>query len=246
MTQPSRVRIWLVSGGAGLLLLAAILLLFGAPDTVAPTARKLAGPALPPVELKRAGERAPNPLFREETILRDPTPLFLPTRWNAADDALAPVLQREPGTSFSNYPARLNFPETNLVLDLPPPVLVPGSPVDSLVNEKSDRPYLGFGAVDRTPSVLPARAAYVRVVAAGDGQLMISQPLTDAKPPGEAGWQPLELVVAIDPSGVVRPPVLTESSRVAAVDGYFQRFIVQTLHVGENLPPGVYRVYIGP
>jgi hypothetical protein len=80
---------------------------------------------------------------------------------------------------------------------------------------------------------------------ARNGQRLLAQPLADANPPG-AAWQPLEFLVAVDAMGLVGPPILTESSRVAAVDGYFQNYLVKTLHAGQRLAPGFYRVCIGP
>ena len=56
----------------------------------------------------------------------------------------------------------------------------------------------------------------------------------------------MEFLIAVDAMGLVGPPILTESSRVAAVDGYFQIYLVKTLHAGERLAPGFYRVCIGP
>ena len=56
----------------------------------------------------------------------------------------------------------------------------------------------------------------------------------------------MEFLVAVDAMGLVGPPTLTESSRVAAVDGYFQNYLVKTLHAGQRLAPGFYRICIGP
>jgi hypothetical protein len=244
--QGTGLNIWSVSCGAALLVLATGLILFRAPAS-GPSHRTLASSIPPaPIELKHAGDRAANPLFRDETLLRDPTPLFLPTRWNAANDALPAAFQREPGSSFQNYPARLSFPEAELSLDLPPAIVVPTNPIQAFARNYTERPYLGFGELDQPLFALPRRSAFVRVVAAEDGQVMISQPLSDATPPADTSWQPLEFLLAIDSAGMVRPPVLTDSSRVAEVDRYFRGYLVQTMHIGENLPPGFYRVFIGP
>lgn len=233
--------------GGGFLLLIGTLALFHVPAKLPPSraADQKTATSAPTVEFKVGGEQAAAALFREDTTMRDPTPLFLPTSWNASENALSNDAQREPGSSFRIYPPRLTFPDSNLALDLPPPIAVPAQPSDAFASDKPDRPFIGFGQTDGAVLPLPNRAGYVRVVSAGDGRLMVSQPISDAKPP-EVNWQPLEFVVAIDDSGMVRPPVLTDSSRVAAVDNYFRDYLLRTLHLGESLPPGFYRVYVGP
>jgi hypothetical protein len=246
-THATRLSDWSISVGASLLVLAAVALVFRSavpPPVVGRTIESTGGIAA--VELKHGGERAADSVFREETTLRDPTPLFVPTRWNAGENALTADLQREPGSSFRAYAPRFAFAEADLALDLPPVVNVPVRPVDAFGVDKAERPFVGFGQVDRTVPALSTRGAFVRILAAENGELLLSQALLDAKPSEESVWQPLEFLVAIDLSGVVRPPVLTESSRVAAVDGYFQQYLVQTLHIGERLGPGFYRVCIGP
>ena len=59
-----------------------------------------------------------NELLIEEVGLRDPTPLFLPTAWNASEDALAMSAPREPGGSFQDYAPHFNFPASELTLEL--------------------------------------------------------------------------------------------------------------------------------
>jgi hypothetical protein len=133
-----------------------------------------------------------------------------------------------------------------LKLNLPAPIDVPTRPADAFASEKPTRPFEGLGQKDEPPPILSPRGAFVRVTAAANGQSIIAEPLQDANPPNDAAWQPLEFLVAVDRVGVVRPPVLTESSSVAAVDGYFVEYLVNRLHIGERLSPGFYRISFGP
>ena len=123
---------------------------------------------------------------------------------------------------------------------------VPESPAGEFDAYRPAQAYWGFGQLDSVAHPLSTRSAFVEILAAGDGRLLLAQALANARPPGEMPWQPLQFLVAIDPTGVVSLPVLTESSRVAAVDGYFQNFVVETLRIGERLGPGFYRISIGP
>jgi len=104
---------------------------------------------------------------------------------------------------------------------------------------------MGMGQLDATLPQLVARNAFIEILAANTGERLLAQPLADADPPATA-WQPMEFLVAVDPMGMVGPPILTDSSRVAAVDGYFQNYLVKSLHAGQRLAPGFYRVCIGP
>lgn len=202
--------------------------------------------SIAPVGLARLEGETADAVLNEETMMRDPTPLFLPTRWSASADALPLNSWQEPGVSFRGYPPKLKFDEAELELQIPAVVALPVRPADAFALARPRRPFLGFGQTDVAVAPLPRRAAFIEVSGAADGQRMIAEALAQAQPPGDAAWQPLEFLLAVDARGVIGPPVLTQSSQVAAVDRYFQEHITDTLHLGERLGPGFYRVGIGP
>ena len=244
-------RDWVGASAAGFILVFVVFGLFRAPTRDARTSRTDAGSAV---------QRAPAPdsvglvqlrdsndaLLKEDATLRDPTPLFLPTEWNASNDATSGDRHRDPGLSLHDFPPILRFPEAELHLPMPAVVELPARPADAFATDKPAAPFAGFGESDVAIAALPARAAFIEVAAAADGRLLLSQPLIDAQPPAGANWQPLEFLVTVDRAGVVRPAVLTESSRVAAVDAYFEDYLVAGLRLGERLAPGFYRVTVGP
>ncbi len=252
MSTPGRTGwTWLIAGAGSIVVLGVIFGLFRKPGAESPKARRATAAAvlpdvLPPVRLVVGAEGAADKLLKEETMLRDPTPLFLPTAWNAAETGLPADLQREPGAEFRNYPARLQFGEAELKLNLPAAVPIPEHPAEGLALDKPERPLGGFGETDASVAALETRGGFVEVTGAADGRVMLAESLRLARPPGEGNWQPLEFLVTVDAIGLVQPPVLTESSRVAAVDNYFQDYLGNGLHIGERLPPGFYRVAIGP
>ncbi|MEO6875037.1 MAG: hypothetical protein ABI222_09460 [Opitutaceae bacterium] len=184
-------------------------------------------------------------LRKNDAALTDPTPLFLPTEWNAGQNALPANTQREPGGSFQGYPAKLIFAETELKLNFPSAVTVPARPADALASDRSNLLFLGVAQTDPAITQLVYRSGFIEILEAHSGQRVMAQPLSDARPPSGV-WQPMEFLLAVDAMGLVGPPTLTESSRVAAVDGYFENYLVKTLHAGQRLPPGFYRVCIGP
>ncbi|RFC46685.1 MAG: hypothetical protein DUW69_001634 [Verrucomicrobia bacterium] len=236
-TAAGRQYRWAYAVAGACVGLVVLSLLFRAPG--GPRVRPLQ-PAKTPGSAVRLVSLKPN-----EAALTDPTPLFLPTEWNSGQNALPANTQREPGGSFQGYSAKLAFAETELNLNLPAAIKVPARPADALAAERSGQSFLGLGQSDHPVSQLNARKAFIEILAAINGQRLLAQPLTNANPPGGA-WQPMEFLVAVDAMGLVGPPTLTESSRVAAVDGYFQNYLVKTLHAGQRLTPGFYRICIGP
>ena len=233
-------RRWIFAVGGALVALLVTSLLFRAPGNPRGTAAKPVFVPTPPTKGVVITTLPPN-----EAALTDPTPLFLPTEWNAGQNALPANTQREPGGAFQGYPAKLTFAETELKLDLPSAVAMPARPADALAADRTGQSFLGVGQIDGVPTQLIVRKAFIEILAAMNGERLLAQPLADAKPP-EGDWQPMEFIVAVDPMGLVGPPTLTESSHVAAVDGYFQNYLVKTLHAGQRLAPGFYRVCIGP
>ncbi len=236
-TAAGRQHRWSFAAGGALVVLVAFAVLFRAPGGPRVGAIKPVPPPADRVKLVSLG--------KNEAALTDPTPLFLPTEWNAGQNALPANTQREPGGSFQGYPAKLAFAETELKLQFPATVALPARPADALAADRAGQSFLSVGQSDRPVTQLAERKGYIEIQSAANGQRLMAQPLAGAVPPGGA-WQPMEFLLAVDAMGLVGPPILIESSHVAAVDGYFQNYLVKTLHAGERLAPGFYRVCIGP
>ncbi|MDE3083842.1 MAG: hypothetical protein KGJ37_01305, partial [Verrucomicrobiota bacterium] len=116
-------RIWLIAGGGALLAAAVAGWLFPHLSVPAPVAHSLQ--PVPAVGIARLGGRTADTLVGEQAELFDPTPLFLPTRWNAKPRGLPASVEREPGAGFTTFPAELAFDETRLGLNFPASVKVP-------------------------------------------------------------------------------------------------------------------------
>ncbi len=239
---------WIWAVGAGVAATATLAILARAPSSGDGLGHggAVQNQQLTPVGIARFDGEAANEILEEEAMLRDPLPLFLPSQWSASADVLRGDIWRDPQTSFQDFPPKLKFAESRLALPMPAVAEVPGRAGEAFDVERAKRPFAGFGQSGAEVGALPGRVAFLEVVSAGDGQRLISQPLANAAPPADVPWQPLEFLVAVDVRGVVGSPVLTESSTVAAVDGYFQDYVVKVLHLGERLAPGFYHVGIGP
>lgn len=246
--REGRMR-WAVAAGAAVGVVGLFAFLFRAPPPALPAGPP--GGAGPIVKLMRPD--GTNAALDEETVLHDTTPLFLPTSRNATARKAA---RREPGKTFlDKETTRLEFsgPELDLVAGLPPVVTLNGKlpakagPVDALTADVPGQFLLGFGRVDEPSNPQPARGAYVEVVAMASGRRILAESLPVAAQPDTAKpWQPMEFFASVDAAGLTRPLMVTEGSQVEEVDAYFRNFLGRTYRIGERLPPGFYRIVVGP
>jgi len=65
-------------------------------------------------------------------------------------------------------------------------------------------------------------------------------------PAGGKAWEPLELFAAVDAAGLAAPLVVVSTSTVDEIDAHFRRILAQDFRVGERLPPGFFRLIVGP
>ena len=144
------------------------------------------------------------------------------------------VVRQEPGATAENYPPNYVAVEEGLGAKFPSPAGVATTVTDALVDPPGPA-LAGFGRAPASAPVLAPRGAFVEIVAEGTGRAVLRQPLPDARPPVEGDWQPLEFLAHVNPMGLVGTLALTRRSGVEGVDDYFQRYLVQTLRVGQRL-----------
>jgi hypothetical protein len=230
---------WLISGLVAVAAGGLTLMLFRAPEASGgPVPRKAVAP------LFVRADHGVDPVFDEQKSLTDPMPLFLPSKWNATP---GPFKRPDLGSVFENFAPEFVGPavEDSLKGNFPSPVRLPASPMEAL----ADSPTPLFAGISRSSAPTPAvseRGAFVRVIADGTGQTVWSKALQNVKPPGDGTWQPLEFFAHVNTLGLAGTPALTRRSGVEGVDEYFQRYLVQTLRIGQQLVPGFYRIVIGP
>jgi hypothetical protein len=236
-------RIWLIAGAGALLAVVFVLWLFSR-SPAPPQAAVLSRP-VPIVGLTRLDSGTTDEEMREQAQLFDPTPLFLPTRWNVQPQRLPVGVAREPGTAFAVFDPKLLFDKEALALNFPAVVATPARPVEALLVGTTPRPLLGLGRVDLAAEPLAARGGFAEVSAAGTGEPVLAQVLPGAAPP-VGDWAPLEFLVGVNAMGLVGPPQLMHSSGNEAVDGYFRAFLAGNFRLGARLRPGFFHVRIGP
>lgn len=204
-------------------------------------------PATPRVNVARLDERAGDRLLREQALIFDPMPLFLPTEWNASQQSLPTKVQRQPEQVFDDFLPKLIYKEAELSLPIGPTQVLPKNPLD-LLREASRDPFVGFDRQDVPIRPLPARLGIVEVRRVGDGYLELQRTLDRpvVLPADRMAWQPAEFLVTVTTTGLLGRPVTTVSSDIEEVDNFLCDYLAEVLHLGERLPPGMYRVAVGP
>lgn len=244
-------RHWVTAAGAAVLVVVAAVLVVSLrparkapPVAPKPAADRPAGES-PEIKLTRLVQTGGDNLMSDEARFFDPTPLFLPTEWNADQNALPASVLNEPGRMFQDFPSRMVFQEGGVGLEFPGTVRLPARPGDVLTAAEADAPYFGMGRSDLAVPALAARGGYLEVTASDNGRSVLAEPLTGAKPP-VAFWRPLEMLAAVNAAGLVGRLSFIERSGVEEVDNYFQNYLVKSLNLGQRLPPGFYRISVGP
>lgn len=214
-------------------------------------------PAPPPKVVQAAPSRigharldgsSTDQVLREEALLRDPTPLFLPTEWSAAAAVRPESVLREPGERWGGFTARFAFSDEAAQVDLPLPSKPPEGALDALRTERWDMPFLGWGQREVKAGLLGQRGAYIAVVAVRDGRSVLVSPL-EASPVGNADWAPIEWLTAVEPQGPSGSPALLKSSGVEAIDRFYLDYLEKNWRLGDRLArlaPGFYHITLGP
>ncbi|MFT3782887.1 MAG: hypothetical protein QM790_12840 [Nibricoccus sp.] len=188
--------------------------------------------------------------LQQQVELNDPAPLFRPTRFNSSDPALPIRMKREPGAAFRSFAPQYAFEEYDVrKLSFPEPIQVPNNPIAVVDVGERPYPFFGFGRINYAYSPLSARLAYLEVVQMQTGRPVISTALqaeNGEKLPSLDWERPLELLAAVDATGLIGDLTVTTGSGVEQVDEFFRRFIAKNYRLGARLAPGFYALRVGP
>lgn len=240
-SRQSRKRAIAVIVAAVILLHVAGLILFHA-DPVGRPARDQAvsGVTLASPDTGEDGSQA----LREYAILRDTTPLYLPTRWNAGYETRIGALARRPGDVFPAYSPELSL--ENVEIGEPRTAEPPPTPMDAVLHFDFT-PFRAFrGAPPSSIPELPQRTVYFQVVSAKTGQVVFSVERRDPLPAENQLWAPAVFGVHITELGVAGPPILLASSGIEEVDTSLSARIRENIFTARLPGPGYYRVIAGP
>ncbi|HVS51441.1 MAG TPA: hypothetical protein VHD62_03730 [Opitutaceae bacterium] len=237
-------RRWAASAAGAIVVMAAVFMLLRVPHAppVVPLPR---AETLPP-RIELAQRTAENVALSEQTAMHDQRPLFLPTERNTR---IAPPTRPEAGKSVLEQDVLKPTFGDALALEWPASTEVAEKPAQAMAAGATPAPLYGFGRVDEPAVAAPPRGALVEVLSASTNESVFTAKLpVEARPPvtGEKGGRPLEFLAAVDAAGLVGSLVVTEHSDAEEVDSYYRNYLAQSFRLGERLPPGFYRVIVGP
>lgn len=185
-----------------------------------------------------------NQLLADEADLVDPSPLFFPTGRNYGQNAVAANLRRLPDEGFRNFEPRYRFSDQNPGNFGREAVSVPDRLADVL-EQGAAVPFAGIGEVDRVRRPLPERNGFIEVKTLQDGVLVHESVVENSGfPTGD--FAPMEFIVSVGPAGMIGEPLLATNSGSDSVDVFVRNFLAKTYRLGDRLPPGIYRVAVGP
>ncbi|MCF7687900.1 MAG: hypothetical protein K9M98_01275 [Cephaloticoccus sp.] len=239
-------RVWWIAGLAAVVGSISLTLLLsyrspieGAPPQLVKTSQNTE------IGLTRLVQTSESNLVAAEAEFFDPTPLFLPTKWNTGQNVLPSNILRDPGQMFQDFPSRLVFVSEGLGLEFPNNTQIPDKSIDTIQILDSKIAFAGIGRGDALPAVLKERSGFMEITDVNGGKRVLTEILPPMILPTD-NWHPLELIGVINRAGMVGQLSLVESSGVDEVDAIFRKYLAQTLHLGERLTPGFYRILVGP
>lgn len=231
--------------GAGLAVVVTAAWLWWSRQVTAPLSRESPRGPEPFVQLAKADSgTVAERVLQERADFFDPAPLFLPTPRNYYGARGLPAeLVRQPGQLFGDFGAKYYFGEGSLAAYGTNSGMVPES-VAEVLSRANEAPFAGFGEQAGGWGRLAARGAVAEFKHLSKEELQMEMALP-VEPP-QRDFAPMVFVVVVSAGGMVGEPLLTAGSGAPEVDAFFQDYLAKTHRVGERLPPGRYRVTIGP
>ncbi len=209
-----------------------------------PLAREAPPAAAPFVQVAGARATAADRVLQERADYFDPAPLFIPTARNYfGGRGLPPELVRQPGQVFVDFGAKFQFGDGGLTAYGTEAAAAPES-LPEVLSRANEAPFAGFGEQGGGRAPLPERGAWAEFKHLASGELRLAEAL--AVTPPRRDFAPLEFLVVVGTAGLVGDPLLTAGSGRSEVDAFFQEQLARPQRIGERLPPGRYRVTIGP
>lgn len=201
----------------------------------------------PVVEFVKLEAAAAHPALQDEALLRNPEPLFLPTVVNAGQvGALSDDERNEPVAAFQNFPWEPVFAERDPTVNFPPVIELPAGPIAALQLESSRDAFDDMGRRDVEIPSLPARLGHMEVARASDGTVQLEMELPEVEGVPAGDWAPLELLAAVDITGLIGQPVVMKSSGLGPLDEWMVTHLARNIKLGYRLDPGIYHISIGP
>jgi hypothetical protein len=197
----------------------------------------------PFIALEQQGDSAA--MTRDQSLLMDSAPLFLPTRWSTS--LAGRVVGGDSGTTADLFAPFASEVVLDASMLRPSARTVSIGPAKPAMYDDMNVGYL-IGRRDDVQKalVLPQRGAFYEVRPAGGGKAVISGSIdTQIAEAGDLVWQPVEFWVRVVQEGVVGVPLLANGSGSDSLDAVLRTIVTNNRKLAD-LPPGYYRIVIGP
>lgn len=230
---------WVAASAAAAVGVLVAVVLLPIPDEV----NKHAGAdGLPTLGLMRMSAETANELLAERLAAYDPAPLFIPSAMNSDGAAI---------TAVSHSGGRGPFAELGTAsmhtsaVDFSTTVKIPASPIEALAATGRGDGALGLERTDEPEAATVERGGRVEVVAVEGGAVVTRLSLPAEANGAVVEGQPLELLGAVTPAGLLGECVVTVSSGSSEVDEYYHSLLQSKVLIGVRLPVGFYTFRIG-
>jgi len=183
--------------------------------------------------------------LREQSLLMDQAPLFLPTTWNTSRAGY--VISGRLGKTELSEPFKVEIEiESGMIASQDPPDFPAVTAYSSEYNDASALMKIGRNNSVKDKIVLRPRGACYVVMDDKSGKKVlvgaIEQPIAEA---GDLLWQPAEFWVRVVQEGVSGDPLLAMSTGSDTLDLALRK-ILDGLNDIASLPLGYYKVVVGP
>jgi len=215
--------------------------------------------------IKAQSAHSESDLVAGEALFFDPSPLFLPTRWNAGAGGMPEMILQEAEELFEDYAPKLRFAREGIGGGLlgDEDLVATGASASAVAVRAvelafSDEDSFAFSVIGRTaesPAPLPERGARLEVVAIAEPswsavatarRVIVRDLVPPAAFSAADNWRPIELAAVVDAAGLVGAVTLVRSSGVESVDEFFRNYVANELRLGERVGPGIYQILAGP
>lgn len=207
----------------------------------------------PPVDafVQFTGEtnRSGHLLFREQAMLFDSEPIFLPTQWNVTSRLVDSLRTIEAPNPFDPFKAeRLLSREQHTAQRWNSEEVVEEITAVSVLYFENSQIFSSFGQLNRSVTPLPIRAASLEIRDLAGNRSVYSGSIEELSGlPVEEGelWSFLELTVIVDSLGQVGEPLIAQSTGKRELDEFLKSYLERILPE-KNLNSGYFRVIFGP
>lgn len=185
-----------------------------------------------------------NLILKEQSLIFDSEPIFIPTEWNESSD---PFKNIRHDALFQDFPPATTLydqKKLSAIINEKPAI---SSPSDVL-NTKFINPFIGINQNSLNILPLKSRTAYVVIQNLNSSSVVKEYEIIDALDVeiNEQLWTPVEFLLIVDDTGPVMPLLVTESSGTEQIDNFFKNYISKPLLRLGSLPAGYYRISVSP